>query len=120
DPDKTYTVKVKAEDKVNKERVNEVALAFKNVHIDQRTPQRVEHRRADLVRVREIRWVEAEVTGDDTFNLTLNTESGTYVKEFVSGDDGRTNPNFSDALGIQCKVETLDVLSINYQEPMRD
>ncbi len=120
DPDKTYTVKVRAEDKVNKERVNEVALAFKNVHIDQRTPQRVEHRRADLVRVREIRWVEAEVTGDDTFNLTLNTESGTYVKEFVSGDDGRTNPNFSDALGIQCKVETLDVLSINYQEPMRD
>ncbi|MFA6951529.1 MAG: tRNA pseudouridine(54/55) synthase Pus10 [Candidatus Methanomethylophilaceae archaeon] len=121
DPDKTYHVKVKAQGKVNKERVIEVSLAFKNVHIDQRTPQRVEHRRADLVRHRTIHWVEAEVTGDDTFELTLKTESGTYVKEFVSGDDGRTNPNFSEALGIPCKVETLDVLAIDYQEqPMRD
>ena len=120
DPDKTYKVKVRAEGKVNKERVNEVALAFKNVYIDQRTPRRVEHRRADLVRKREIRWVQAEEIGDDTFDLTLNTESGTYVKEFVSGDDGRTVPNFSEALGIKCVVETLDVIAINYQEPMRD
>ena len=120
DPDKTYKVKVKAEGKVNKEGVIEVALAFKNTHLDQRTPQRVEHRRADLVRKREVRWVEAEVIDDDTFYLTLNTESGTYVKEFVSGDDGRTTPNFSDALGIKCMVETLDVIAINYQEPMRD
>ncbi len=121
DPDKTYHVTVKSQGKVNKERVIDVALAFKNVHIDQRTPQRVEHRRADLVRKRTVHWVEAEVTGEDTFELTLNTESGTYVKEFVSGDDGRTNPNFSEALGIQCKVETLDVLGIDYQEqPMRD
>ena len=120
DPDKTYRVKVKAEGKVNKERVNEVALAFKNVYIDQRTPRRVEHRRADLVRKREIRWVEAEEIGDDTFDLTLNTESGTYVKEFVSGDDGRTKPNFSETLGIKCVVEALDVIAVNYQEPMRD
>jgi len=120
DPDKTYKVRVKAEGKVNKEGVIAVALEFKNVHIDQRTPRRVEHRRADLVRKREIRWVEAEVIGDDIFDLTLNTESGTYVKEFVSGDDGRTNPNFSDALGTKCVVETLDVIAINYQEPMRD
>jgi len=120
DPDKTYRVKVRAEGKVNKERVNEVALAFKNVYIDQRTPRRVEHRRADLVRKREIRWVQAEEIGDDTFDLTLNTESGTYVKEFVSGDDGRTVPNFSEALGIKCVVEALDVIAVNYQEPMRD
>jgi tRNA pseudouridine synthase 10 len=116
DPDKTYHVTVKAQGNINKERVNEVALAFKNVHIDQRTPRRVEHRRADLVRKRTIHWIEAEVTGEDTFELTLKTESGTYVKELVSGDEGRTNPNFSEALGVQCKVETLDVLDIDYQE----
>jgi len=106
-------VSVKADSKVNKERVVEVALSFKNVHLNQRTPKRVEHRRADLVRDREILWVEAEVTGDDTFNLTLETESGTYVKEFVSGDDGRCVPSFSQALGIQCYVQTLDVIAIN-------
>ncbi|MGN1044884.1 MAG: tRNA pseudouridine(54/55) synthase Pus10 [Candidatus Methanomethylophilaceae archaeon] len=112
-PSKTYRVSVRAEGKVNKERVVEVALSFKNVHLNQRTPKRVEHRRADLVRDREILWVEAEVTGDDTFDLTLETESGTYVKEFVSGDDGRCEPSFSQALGVQCRVETLDVIAIN-------
>jgi tRNA pseudouridine synthase 10 len=120
DPDKTYKARVKADGKVNKERVNEVALSFKNVHIDQRTPRRVEHRRADLVRNREVRWVEAEMIGDDEFDLTVNAEAGTYIKEFVSGDDGRTVPNFSDALGVKCVVQTLDVIAINYQEPMRD
>ena len=120
DPDKTYRARVRAEGKVNKERVNEVALSFKNVHIDQRTPRRVEHRRADLVRKREVRWVEAEMIGDDEFDLTVNAEAGTYIKEFVSGDDGRTVPSFSDALGTKCVVQTLDVIAINYQEPMRD
>ncbi|MDR0309488.1 MAG: hypothetical protein LBH88_01850, partial [Candidatus Methanoplasma sp.] len=117
DPDKTYMARVKADGKVNKERVNEVALSFKNARIDQRTPHRVEHRRADLVRKRAIRWVEAEMIGDDEFDLTLSTESGTYVKECVSGDDGRTVPNFSDALGTKCVVQALDVIAINYQEP---
>ena len=112
-PSKTYRVTVKADSKVNKERVVEVALSFKNVHLNQRTPKRVEHRRADLVRDREILWVEAEVTGEDTFDLTLETESGTYVKEFVSGDNGRCTPSFSEALGIQCYVQTLDVIAIN-------
>lgn len=121
DPDKVYRATVRAQGKVNKERVIEVALAFKNVQIEQRTPRRVEHRRADLVRKRTIRWVEAEVTGEDIFTLTLNAESGTYIKEFVSGDEGRTVPNFSDALGIPCRVEALDVLAIDYQEQsMRD
>ena len=83
--------------------------------MSQRTPQRVEHRRADLVRKRTIYWVKAENIGEDTFELTLETESGTYVKEFVSGDEGRTQPNFSDTLGTKCVVETLDVIAINDQ-----
>jgi len=114
-PTKVYRVTVKADGKVNKERVNEVARSFKDLCIDQRTPTRVEHRRADLVRRREILWVKADRIGDDTFDLTMETSSGTYVKEFVSGDGGRSRPNFSEALGIQCRVETLDVLAVNDQ-----
>lgn len=112
-PTKTYKVRVRSDGKVNKERVVEVALSFKNTRIDQRTPARVEHRRADLVREREVYWIEAEVLDENTFDLTLETESGTYVKEFVSGDNGRSVPSFSEALGTQCVVETLDVVSIN-------
>jgi tRNA pseudouridine synthase 10 len=118
-PTKTYKVRVKANGKVNKERVNEVARTFRNICIDQRTPARVEHRRADLVRKREILWVEADWIDDETFDLTMETESGTYVKEFVSGDNGRSAPSFSEVLGTQCRVEMLDVLAINDHEVIR-
>lgn len=117
DPDKVYRAKVRAEDKVNKERVVEATISFENVHLAQRTPQRVEHRRADLVRNRVVYWVKAENIEEDSFDLILKTQSGTYVKEFVSGDEGRTTPNFSETLGTQCHVELLDVLEIDYQQP---
>ncbi|NLL94710.1 MAG: tRNA pseudouridine(54/55) synthase Pus10 [Thermoplasmatales archaeon] len=116
DPPKTYRALVRADGKLNKERVNDVAISFRDVTLDQRTPGRVEHRRADLVRKRKIHWARAEPLGEDTFELTLQTESGTYVKEFVSGDGGRTRPNLSDALGVPCRVEALDVLAINDRE----
>ncbi|MCQ2053011.1 MAG: tRNA pseudouridine(54/55) synthase Pus10 [archaeon] len=112
-PTKIYSVIVRAKSKVNKDAINGVASSFKNVCLSQRTPQRVKHRRADLVRRRMVYWVKAINVGDNTFELTLETESGTYVKEFISGDEGRTNPNFSDAIGIACTVETLDVIAIN-------
>ena len=115
--DKVYRVRVKADGKVNKEAVVDVALSFKDADIEQRTPRRVEHRRADLVRKRRIHWVTADSFDGDRFDLELETDSGTYVKEFVSGDDGRTHPNFSERLGIQCVVEALDVLAIDYHEP---
>ncbi len=114
---KVYRMHVLVDGKVNKGAVNEVSLSFKNANIDQRTPRRVEHRRADLVRKRMIHWVEADAVTEDSFDLELETDSGTYVKEFVSGDDGRSTPSFSEKLGVQCRVETLDVLAINYHEP---
>ncbi len=114
--DKVYHVHVKAEGKVNKEELVRVAQSFKDVTIDQRTPRRVEHRRADLVRKRKIHWCEAEWVSDDSFDLDLETDSGTYVKEFVSGDEGRSIPSFSERLGIQCKVQTLDVMAIQFEE----
>ncbi len=112
-PSKTYRAKVLVEGKVNKERVNEVAKSFTKLHIDQRTPSRVSHRRADMVRRREIASMEVEDVEEDAFVLLLETESGTYVKEFVSGDGGRTTPSLSEALGLPCTVETLDVIAIN-------
>lgn len=114
---KTYRVRVRADGKVNKEAVVDTALSFKDADIDQRTPRRVKHRRADLVRHRKVHWVTADSFDGDEFELELETDSGTYVKEFVSGDEGRTQPNFSERLGVQCVVTALDVLAIDYHEP---
>lgn len=49
---------------------------------------------------------------DDAIALALLTSAGTYVKEFVHGDGGRTEPSVGTLLGCQADIETLDVLEI--------
>lgn len=114
DPGKTYRARVVAEKPFDREKVIDVAESFKDASLDQRTPHRVEHRRADLIRNRTIYWVRAENFGEDSFDLIMKTQSGTYVKEFVSGDGDRTRPNFSERLGIPCKVDLLDVQDVDF------
>ena len=43
------------------------------------------------------------------FKLYLKTQAGTYVKEFVHGDLGRTRPNISELLGFPADILALDV-----------
>ena len=84
------------------------------INVEQRTPVRVEKRRADLVREKEVTLLEVKPTGEDEkeFELKIKTSHGTYVKEFISGDDGRSVPSISSMLGIECKCKQLDVLKI--------
>jgi tRNA U54 and U55 pseudouridine synthase Pus10 len=45
------------------------------------------------------------------FRLKLTTQAGTYVKEFVHGDFGRTSPNLREILGVpDLDIIALDVL----------
>ncbi len=111
-PEKEYRVQVSIHGKVNKGRVDEVLRTFNRTRIVQRTPVRVSHRRADLKRERYIVYVVLEEFQDDRMTLRLRTESGTYVKEFVHGDEGRTQPNLSEMLGAPCTVDALDVIGI--------
>lgn len=111
-PDKEYRVRVRLESKVNKERLNEVVQSFKRTRITQQTPTRVSHRRADLAREREIKDLVLEDLDDQVVTLRVRTEAGTYVKEFVHGDSGRTVPSLAGKLGMACVVESLDVIEI--------
>jgi tRNA pseudouridine synthase 10 len=112
-PNKTYRVVVTLHGKVDKAKLNEVLQSFKRTRITQQTPVRVSHRRADMAREREIVDLRLEEIGEGSFTLVLRTEAGTYVKEFVHGDNGRTRPNLSEALGTQCEVRSLDVIEVN-------
>jgi len=84
----------------------------------QRTPQRVSHRRADKVRrkrVVETTTASIEKMNDGSLECTfsLRTESGTYVKEAVHGDSGRTQPSISSMIKAECEVVWLDVSEIH-------
>jgi tRNA pseudouridine synthase 10 len=79
--------------------------------IRQRTPERVERRRADKVRVRRVLAVGVVARETSGLVAVVRTEPGTYLKELVSGDGGRTSPSFAEVLGQPCFCEELDVLS---------
>jgi len=80
--------------------------------INQRTPTRVLRRRADIIRKRKIKKIKAEVE-DGKLIIVMKTESGTYIKEFISGDNGRTKPSISSILGTNAECSELNVLKVH-------
>jgi len=109
---KVYRIKVKYEGTASAEALKN-ALAELTVHpIEQRTPLRVVHRRADLTRRRsvvETRLVEHQ---PPLAVVDVTCDGGLYVKELVSGDEGRTTPSLSALLGVPALVLELDVLEV--------
>ncbi|MCK8828161.1 tRNA pseudouridine(54/55) synthase Pus10 [Natroniella acetigena] len=81
--------------------------------IKQRTPQRVNHRRTDMVRQREIYKLEAELLTANKLELIIKAEAGAYIKELISSDDGRTEPSVAELLECSAECERLDVIGID-------
>ena len=81
-----------------------------HLEIQQKTPLRVVHRRSLLNRTRHISNVEAVLLSPHYFLLRLQTSAGTYVKEWVHGDLGRTTPSVCSMLGAQTDILQLDVV----------
>lgn len=78
----------------------------------QRTPERVSHRRADMVRRRRVLSAQGRLLSPTEAELEITCEAGLYVKELVSGDQGRTKPSLAELLGVEAEVTALDVLEI--------
>ena len=65
-----------------------------------------------MIREKQIYSCKVESLDGAIATLTLETESGTYIKELVSGDDNKTKPKISEILGVPCEVKELDVIEI--------
>ncbi|MGP8078392.1 MAG: tRNA pseudouridine(54/55) synthase Pus10 [Thermoplasmata archaeon] len=113
-PEKSYRVGILGAVAVGK--VNEALGLATARAIAQRTPRRVAHRRSDRVRDRRIVAAQLVEAADGRFTLDVRTQAGTYVKEWVEGDDGRTVPSLASLVGAPLKVEYLDVLEIHDTE----
>ena len=109
---KVYRVKVIFEEDVEEKKLKEAIERLKNAEILQRTPKRVEHRRADIVRKRKVYNIQILFLKGNIAVLEIEAESGLYIKELISGDDGRTKPSLSGLLGTNAKVEKLDVVKV--------
>lgn len=108
---KLYRAKVTFSEEVSKERLVE-ALKKLVGEIKQRTPTRVLHRRADILRIRKLYDAEVLLSRGKKAVVTFLADAGLYIKEVVSGDSGRTKPSLSEVLGVDAKVEKLDVMAV--------
>uniref|UniRef100_A0A8C5HNB9 tRNA pseudouridine synthase Pus10 n=1 Tax=Gouania willdenowi TaxID=441366 RepID=A0A8C5HNB9_GOUWI len=108
DKSKSYTALVWTHKSIQEE-----DLAFihniKDLVVDQKTPLRVLHRRALAVRPRVIHSMSTRFLDSHHFYLELKTQAGTYIKEFVHGDFGRTKPNMCQLLNSDTDILELDV-----------
>ena len=85
---------------------------FENQSIDQKTPTRVSHRRANKIRKKKIYKIKGKYLKPHLFEFVIETQGGTYVKELISGDEGRTNPSFAQIFEYPLICKKLDVLKV--------
>lgn len=117
---KTYEVHVEFEQPVKNEKLKEVVCAFKGSTIEQKTPKRVLHRRADLVRSKRVIDIDFEFHNEKGAIFRITGESGIYVKELIHGDYGRTKPSIAEYLNMKCDIKTLDVTHIHDENGGRE
>jgi len=112
DASKTYRMDVEFGEPVADAALAEALDELEGTTVDQHTPQRVDHRRASLTRTRDVYEIEGDLDDDRHGTLELHGEGGLYVKELVSGDDGRTEPSLAGLLGVDAEVTALDVIAV--------
>lgn len=100
------------------ETILKIVESLNGLKLAQRTPARVAHRRSDLIRKRTVfeahsPFIEVNENGEREIEFTLRCESGTYVKETIHGDNGRTQPSVSALIKAKCNVLWLDVGDIH-------
>ncbi|KAH9509327.1 putative tRNA pseudouridine synthase Pus10 [Bulinus truncatus] len=117
DKTKTYSAVCWCERELTKSDV-ELVNSLKELTLQQKTPLRVLHRRAAATRERVIHSLNVrEILPDNRFIIEMTTQAGTYVKEFVHGDFGRTTTNMKNILNAECDIIDLDVEAVNVDWP---
>ena len=107
---KVYSALVKCDEAFDKDKLEELT---KLNEIHQQTPLRVLRRRADKVRIKHVLDLSYDIIDEKTFNMCIKTEGGLYIKELISGDEGRSHPNVGEILGVNAICEQLDVIEVS-------
>ena len=107
---KIYSAIVECDEAYDEEKLKEL---LELNEINQQTPLRVLRRRTDMVRVKHVLDLSYEIIDDKHFKMIIKTEGGLYIKELISGDEGRSQPNVSEILGIKAICSQLDVLEVS-------
>jgi tRNA pseudouridine synthase 10 len=112
DASKRYRAKVAFDGVVTADELAEALSTLAGATIEQYTPQRVDHRRANLTRTRDVYEASGEWEDETHATVEFHGQGGLYIKELVSGDDDRTDPSLAGLLGVGATVTALDVVGV--------
>ena len=110
--EKVYRVTIKFNRNVAEEELQKVGKTLSKSTVHQQTPRRVLHRRADLIREKYIYEAKAKRLSRNHAEMRIRCQGGLYIKELITGDEGRTDPSVASILAIGAKPTKLDVLSV--------
>ena len=113
---KMYKVFIDFDRDVSDEELGAVVKTLNKASIRQRTPLRVLHRRADLIREKYIYEAHLKRLAPNRAEMKIRCQGGLYIKELVSGDEGRTIPSVASILNVESKPLELDVLKVIMEE----
>ena len=113
---KTYEIDLRFDSAVSRDELVDAIARLSGATVEQETPNRVSHRRADLVRERTVYDVTIVDQDGERARLRIHGEGGLYIKELAHGDDGRTVPSLAGLLDIDVSVDSLDVVAVEGEE----
>ncbi|CAD5116681.1 unnamed protein product [Dimorphilus gyrociliatus] len=116
---KSYSAFCWSKEPITQEELDSKLSNIKDLKVNQRTPIRVLHRRTNSYRTKMIYSLEAKSINEKHFILYLTTQAGTYIKEFVHSDFGRTTPSLGSILGVECDILELNVTAVDLDWPER-
>lgn len=110
---KKYRALVEFSNPITDENMKKIENEFQNKELQQRTPNRVSHRRADKIRKKKVYTIECIRKGEAKIEIVVECDGGCYVKELISGDKGRTKPSISEIVMNPAICTELDVIEID-------
>jgi tRNA pseudouridine synthase 10 len=101
---KSYSCVVWVKKRITPQDCEKLSTLVKELSLQQTTPIRVLHRRSLAVRDKVIHRLRATYINQHYMHVCLLASAGTYIKEFVHGDLGRTVPSVGSLLESEADI----------------
>jgi tRNA pseudouridine synthase 10 len=113
---KLYRAIVELDKPVSSKHLALLQKSLTGTDIRQQTPRRVMHRRADLIREKHIYEAKVKRLKPNRIEMRIRCQGGLYIKELITGDEGRTVPSVAEILNTRAVPLELDVLGVFVEE----
>jgi tRNA pseudouridine synthase 10 len=113
---KLYRAVVQLDKPASEKQLAMLQKVLTGASIKQQTPRRVMHRRADLLREKYIYEAKIKRLKPNRIEIQIRCQGGLYIKELITGDEGRTVPSVTQILCMEAVPLELDVLGVFIEE----